>query len=306
MPDMEAILETKGDTDRPRPKNWIGWMPLAIFTALAANLHGLIPPWGLMWLLSIAIFAGFKWWTWWRAMSGGISTTVMRCVAYLFLWPGMDGRRFLSLEPRVAKPATAAWTWAVAKTAFGAGLVWGAARLAGHGLLAGWIGMVGFIFLLHFGLFAMLSLFWQRMGIIAPPLMNCPIAAGSLNDFWGRRWNSGFRDIVFGLMFLPLARRFGTTAATIATFVISGLIHELVITFPTGAGYGLPTLYFTLQGAAMIAERSRLGARFGLTRGWRGHAFALAVVTLPIFALFPPPFVLRVMVPFLEIIGALT
>jgi hypothetical protein len=135
--------------------------------------------------------------------------------------------------------------------------------------------------------------------------MNCPIAAASLSDFWGKRWNSGFRDIVFGLFFVRLAKRFGTTAAATITFVISGLIHELVITFPAGAGYGLPTLYFTLQSAALLAERSRFGTRLGLGRGWPGHAFALVVVTLPIFALFPPPFVLRVMVPFLQVIKAL-
>jgi hypothetical protein len=135
--------------------------------------------------------------------------------------------------------------------------------------------------------------------------MHCPIAAESLGDFWGKRWNSGFRDIVFGLMFIRLAKRFGTATAAFATFVISGLIHELVITFPARVGYGLPTLYFALQGAALLLERSDLGRKLGLTSGWRGHIFALAVVTLPIFALFPPPFVVRVMVPFLQIIRAL-
>jgi hypothetical protein len=55
----------------------------------------------------------------------------------------------------------------------------------------------------------------------------------------------------------------------------------------------------------MLLERSELGEKLGLTSGWRGHAFALAVVTLPIFALFSPPFVLRVMVPFLQVIRAL-
>jgi len=302
---MEALLEIKKTrfTSGHRPS--MGWTPLLGFTALAINLRGCLPPWGLMWILSIAIFAGFKWWTWWRAVGSGVFSTTSRSFAYLFLWPGMDARRFLALSPWREKPAFSSWAWAFAKTAFGAGLVWGVARLAGDGLLAGWIGMVGFIFLLHFGLFAILALFWQRLGICAQPLMNCPIAARSLSDFWGKRWNSGFRDIVFGLMFVRLAKRFGTTSAAISTFLISGLIHELVITFPASAGYGLPTFYFTLQGVAMLVERSRMDERFGLAHGWRGHAFALMIVTLPIFALFPPPFVLRVMVPFLQAIKAL-
>lgn len=302
---MEALLETKkAEVIRSR-QPWMGWAPLLAFTALAICLRGWLPPWGLMWILSIAIFAGFKWWTWWRAISNGVSDTATRSFAYLFLWPGMDARRFLALSPLSEKPALSSWAWALAKTTFGAGLVWGVARLAGHGLLAGWIGMVGFIFLLHFGIFAALALFWQRWGIDAPPLMNCPIVAASLSDFWGKRWNSGFRDIVFGLMFIRLAKRFGTTSAAIITFVISGLIHELVITFPAGAGYGLPTLYFTLQGVAMLVERSGVGGQLGLVHGWRGHAVTLIIVTLPIFALFPPPFVLRVMVPFLQVIKAL-
>ena len=217
----------------------------------------------------------------------------------------MDARRFLALSSSVPKPVFSAWIWAVGKTAGGATLVWAVARLAGHGLLAGWIGMVGFIFLLHFGLFAMLSLFWQKQGICAPRLMNCPIAASSLSDFWGRRWNAGFRDIVFGLFFLPLARRCGATVGVALTFLISGLLHELVITLPAGAAFGLPTLYFTLQGVAMLAERSPAGLRLGLDKGWPGHAFTFIFGTAPIFALFPPVFVLRVMVPFLEIIKAL-
>jgi hypothetical protein len=302
---MEALLEIRKEGAIPSRQPWMGWAPLLVFTALAISLRGWLPPWGLMWNLSIAIFAGFKWWTWWRAISSGVQTNTTRCFAYLFLWPGMDARRFLVLSPWSDKPVPSSWAWAFAKTAFGAGLVWGVARLTGHGLLAGWIGMVGFIFLLHFGLFAALALFWQRLGICAQPLMNCPIAANSLGDFWGKRWNSGFRDIVFGLMFIRLAKRFGTTSAAIITFVISGLIHELVITFPAGAGYGLPTLYFTMQGGAMLVERSNIGVRLGLALGWRGHAFALVAVTLPIFALFPPPFVLRVMVPFFQVIKAL-
>ena len=40
-------------------------------------------------------------------------------------------------------------------------------------------------------------------------------------------------------------------------------------------------------------------------RAWTGRLLTLAVVVLPIAALFPPVFVLRVMVPFFQLIHAL-
>ncbi len=307
-----------------RERLHLPWLPLILFTLAALLLTANASGWVRMWLIAIALFAGFKWWTLRRvieASAGATNTPVARAIccpgarsaqeatqarslAYLCLWPGMSVRAFL-FGTSPAKPALKQWLWALTKTLLGATLLWVCARQAGHGLLAGWIGMVGFIFLLHFGLFALLSLFWQSHVIDAPPLMKCPIAATSLHDFWGRRWNAGFRDIVFALFFYPLARRLGVTAAALATFVLSGLIHELVITVPAGADYGLPTFYFALQGAGLMLERSSLGAALGLTHGWRGRAFALGTVTLPIGALFPPVFVTGVMVPFFQLIHAL-
>jgi hypothetical protein len=332
-------------TERPR----LNWVPLVLLTTAAVALTTNAPGWARMWIIAIALFAGFKWWTWSKVVARDLrsrgevanatpnanaitiapharrsrATPTTRSFAFLFLWPGMNARTFLygaqafvlratcCPDARSAQEATPArttasqWTWALAKTLLGATLLWLIARQFGHGLLAGWIGMIGFMFLLHFGLFALLSLFWQSRGIDAPPLMKCPIAANSLHDFWGRRWNAGFRDIVFVLFFFPLARRYGTRAAALATFVLSGLIHELVITIPAGGGYGLPTLYFALQGLGLMLERTRFRAACSLTRGWPGRLFATAVVTLPIAALFPPIFVTRVMVPFFQLIHAL-
>jgi alginate O-acetyltransferase complex protein AlgI len=300
---MEALWESPAATKHHR--TWWKLSPLLAFTTAALVFRQDVPAWALMWFVAFAVFAGFKWWTWSQACEKGPRPAAARSLAYLFLWPGMGARKFLFSTDRPSRPALSAWVWAATKTILGAILLWGVARRTGQGLLAGWIGMIGIIFLLHFGLFALLSLFWQSRGVDAPPLMQCPVAAKSLHDFWGRRWNAGFHDIVFGLFFLPLARRCGATAAAILTFVISGLIHELVITVPANAGYGWPTLYFTLQGAAMTLERARLNAACSLTRNWPGRVFAWAVVVLPIFALFPPVFVLRVMVPFLHVIHAL-
>ena len=88
-------------------------------------------------------------------------------------------------------------------------------------------------------------------------------------------------------------------------FVVSGLIHDLVISLPARGGYGLPTLYFLLQGVGVTVERSQIGGGFGLGQGVRGWWFMMAVLTLPVFGLFHPWFVLRVILPFMQAIHAL-
>ena len=89
-----------------------------------------------------------------------------------------------------------------------------------------------------------------------------------------------------------------------AVFLVSGLIHELVITLPARGGYGLPTAYFLLQGLGLVLERSPLGRKLALGAGIRGRAFALMVATAPAFWLFPPVFVRNVILPMLHAIGA--
>ena len=270
--------------------------------ASAISLRGFVAPWVFMWMIAVAIFAGFKWWTWHRAVTRGIETTWFRSVAFLFFWPGMDAEKFLAPDRTVPPPPARAWIFAAGKTLFGATLMWGLARFAGQGLAAGWIGMVGFIFLLHFGLFHLLALFWQRQGIDAVPIMRWPLLARSAGDFWGRRWNAGFRDLAFGLLFTRLAGVLPPRAAMLAIFLVSGLLHELVITLPAHGAYGLPTFYFALQGLGLLAERSLPSLR----RGIMGRIFAIVLVAAPITALFPAVFVLRVMVPFFQFIGALS
>src|SRR5262249_31909327 len=150
------------------------------------------------------------------------------------------------------------WSVAFLKTLFGAAMLWALAPMFPDtgSFLKGWIGMIGLIFLLHFGFFHLLSLFWQSVGIDARPLMNAPIKATSLAEFWGRRWNSAFNCFVHDKIFRPLHRRVGAAGATMCVFLVSGLMHELVISVPAGAGYGLPTGYFLLQGVGLLFERS--------------------------------------------------
>jgi len=45
----------------------------------------------------------------------------------------------------------------------------------------------------------------------------------------------------------PLARTVGRRRALLAAFGLSGLLHEVAISLPVQAGFGLPTAYFVLQ-----------------------------------------------------------
>lgn len=284
---------------------WNPWLPLTVLLGVSLGLGPFLPRWLWMWSLSVAVFAGFKWATLAQAtLRWTRPAPARRAWGYLLAWPGMDAYSFLFVPPpRLVRGRP--WIFAAAKTCFGAVCLWGAARFLGSGLLAGWVGMVGLIFLLHFGAFHLLALFWQERGVDAPPLMDAPIRSASLGEFWSRRWNSGFRDLVFGLWFTRLKARFDARTATFALFLFSGLVHDLVISLPAGGGYGLPTAYFALQGAGLLAEHRR-GSALARWRGrWPGRVWTWLVVAGPAFWLFHPPFVRRVILPFMHAINAL-
>jgi D-alanyl-lipoteichoic acid acyltransferase DltB (MBOAT superfamily) len=257
-----------------------------------------------MWAISFGLFFGCKWLTWWQGRRPGVP--VWRNVCYLFGWPGMDAEAFLCGEHRAKKPATLSWLLAVLKTFFGVYMLWVVTPVvpAHLFLLKGWTGMVGIIFILHFGLFDALALGWQTLGIDAEPLMESPVLARSLSEFWGRRWNSAFNRLAHELVFQPLYRRIGTAAAIMTAFFVSGLVHDLILSVPARAGYGLPTAYFILQGTGVLFERSQLGRRLGLRRGGRGRLFTVAVTAIPAFWLFHPAFIRNVILPMLQAIGA--
>jgi len=260
-----------------------------------------------MWTLSAAIYAGCKWLTCWQARAQGISAGWGRSLGYLLAWPGMDAPAFLGSNTRPPKPTRKDWSLAVLKTLLGAGLFWGVARVLPqeHQLLAGWVGMLGLIFLLHFGSFHLVALLWRRAGVDAQPIMRAPALSTSLGDFWGGRWNLGFRQLSHELVFEPSRAQLGIAGATLAVFLISGLLHESVISLPAGGGYGLPTGYFLLQGLGLLVERSPLGKRLGLRRGPVGWLFTLLFTAGPAFWLFHPLFVTRVILPMMRAMGAL-
>lgn len=275
-----------------------------VSVSVAAGRHLLA--WEYMWLLAGAVFFGCKVMTLWGA-DAMARVDLGRLVGYVVGWYGLDARTFLHSRHQAGAPSTMAWAKATAKVLAGAALLWGAGRLlpATSPTLLAWIGMFGLVLMLHFGLFEILSLLWQSAGVNARPLMDRPLQAASLADFWGRRWNTAFTAFAHRNVFRPLSRKVGSATALVATFVFSGIVHDLVISVPARGGYGLPTAYFTLQALGTLFERSRLGTRLGLGHGLRGRLFTAMMTAGPAYWLFHPAFVSRVAIPFLRAVGAI-
>ena len=278
-----------------RPHRWLKWLGLAILPLLALLFTDDHAPWIMMWSLALGVGVGCKWLTFsnvnWHQVS------FRRTLAYLFAWPGMDPRPFFKNEREAIRTGLISGGLCIIS---GAVLLWIIARHMSADLLIGWVGMIALVLLLHFGAFRLLAYAWRRVGVAVAPIMKAPLAAGSVSEFWARRWNIAFHQLTHEFVFRPLHKQVGAPMALVAGFLASGLVHDLVISVPARAGYGLPTAYFLLQAIAVLLER-----RINLHGGWRGRVFLIFATFLPAFFLFHPPFIHRVFLPFMRGIGAL-
>jgi predicted DCC family thiol-disulfide oxidoreductase YuxK len=286
---------TKTAVERPPLLGFV----LFTLPVLALLVRHWVPPWVFMWLMAGAIFLACKWLTFSRARKQIVDVRLGRALGYFFLWPGMEAERFLG--PPALPDKRGNIGGAIAKFGLGGVLLFGLARFAREPLLTGWLGMIGIILILHFGIFALLAIAWRAHGIDAPPIMDSSLKSITLGEFWGRRWNGAFNQLAFEILFRPLARTAGPIISTMVAFLASGLIHELVISLPARAGYGLPAAYFLLQGCGVVIQHRLARIR----RGMAGRFFTILVVAGPAFWLFHPPFVRNVILPFMKAIGAL-
>lgn len=88
-------------------------------------------------------------------------------------------------------------------------------------------------------------------------------------------------------VFRPL-RRLPGGVAILAGFAFSAVLHEVALSLPVRACYGLPTLYFCLHGALVLVERKT---------GIESRAWTVAWVLAPVLLVFHPPFVREVVWP---------
>lgn len=289
---------------------FLTFSPLIGFSTAAFFVRPQLAPWVFMWTLAFAIFGGCKWLTLIQSLRTGAPYNLKTAGVYLTCWPGMNAATFLSREA-VTPVRYIEWAVAIMITFTGVLLTWVAVRQSPLttgsneilSLLQGWLGMTGIILMLHFGTFHLLSLTLRWLGFNAPPIMKSPLLSNSVSDFWGRRWNQPFHELT-KLVFHPLRLRLGPRPALWISFLLSGLIHELIITIPAGGGYGLPTLYFIIQGSGLLLERRLFSCRNNHTNILR-RLFCWIVVVGPAGLLFPPIFAEQIVLPMLNAIGVI-
>lgn len=158
--------------------------------------------------------------------------------------------------------------------------------------------LLAFSLILHFGLLSISAGMWRLSGVGTYYLFKTPAKSKSLNEFWSKRWNVAFSEMTSITIFRPLKDKMGNVAALITAFAFSGLLHELALSVPVDSGYGLPFLYFIIQGTLVIVEKGLINHKVKflqdglLTRMW---IFFWLVAPMPL--LFHEQFINRIIWP---------
>jgi alginate O-acetyltransferase complex protein AlgI len=222
-----------------------------------------------------------------------------RWLAFAFTWPGMQPRPFAAAPTGPLPGAGSLLGRGALRFLFG-GLLVLLARIAWTATQSRWLVSVlllcGLSFLLHFGLCNLLAGAWRLLGRPVEALFRAPLRSQNLAEFWARRWNLAFSEMTAIAIYRPLSARLGRAPALLSGFVVSGLLHEMAISLPVRAGFGLPLLYFLLHGLLVLAERRLAQAGYPL-HGWPGRAWSVFWLVAPLPLLFHRPFLAGIVWP---------
>jgi alginate O-acetyltransferase complex protein AlgI len=218
-------------------------------------------------------------------------------------WLGMKPRLFTPVERGALSGAGALIRKGAMYVLAGAALVI-LAKLAwtkvNSRLLASVLLLPGLSLLVHFGLCNLVAGAWRGRGIACDALFRAPLLSQSLGEFWARRWNLAFSEMTAIAVYRPVSERWGRPPALMAGFALSGLLHEMAISVPVRAGFGLPLLYFILHGGLVSIERALANAGRPL-EGWVGRTWAFFWLAAPLPLLFHRPFLAGVIWPLVGI-----
>lgn len=232
---------------------------------------------------------------------GARPLSIGRWLGFAALWPGMRPGPFTHRAAASLPEVRQLFLGGSARLLTGLAMVVLARQawvLTSSRLLATPPLLVGLSLVVHFGVFDVLAVAWRWQGVDCQRLFRSPLRSTNLREFWGRRWNLAFSEMTAIAIYQPLVRVAGRGPALAASFLGSGLLHELAISVPVRAGYGLPMAYFMLHGILMTVEARLAKANRPIDRvSWFGRVWTLAWLLAPLPILFHRPFLAGVVWP---------
>ncbi len=278
------MMTAKISTQKPTMTLMIPLLVMLVGLAFSGSLS----PLQRLLISTIVLFMAFK-------VAAIVKQSGPTNFAYFF-WPGIDPRPFQCARQEPVADGHR-FGHGLARLILGF-LALGFIAFFSKGLglnLSTWLAIAAILFAIHFGFSDMLSGLAQAFGWKVKPLFDSPLRTKSLSDFWSRRWNRPFVEMD-RLFFLPALSRFGMRFAVVGVFLISGLLHEFAISYPAGAGWGGPIVYFAIQSCMFLVEK-----RFRI----RGSIWTFTVVLAPLPLLFHGPFRQVCVWPLLESVSIL-
>jgi len=103
---------------------------------------------------------------------------------------------------------------------------------------------------------------WRSLGGLGLIPMRNLLTVRTPGEFW-LRWNIPAQQFFHEYVFIPAGGRRHWARGVMATFLVSGLIHEYVLGIAAGRVLGSQMAYFVLQGIAVVVWRRSL-APFGM------------------------------------------
>jgi hypothetical protein len=216
-----------------------------------------------MFALISTVFVGMKVITTAVSFKGESSMLTFRqWLAFVFMWAGMRAEIFEHSGSESLPGAKRMVLNGLSKIGIGLVLIFASHRLVDVEMnaslqyfLINTLLLTAFSLILHFGILTISAGIWRHFGVDAYLLFNEPLKAKTLNEFWSKRWNIAFSEMTSIAVFRPLKQIVNSQSALLIAFIFSGILHEMAISAPVNSGYGLPMIYFAIQGLAASLEK---------------------------------------------------
>jgi hypothetical protein len=216
----------------------------------------------------------------WQKADGATFQSPLGFFLFFFAWPGISVTGFTKRE-RIPESTGLRFleSWIAFLVGIGILIVvslWG----RGESTLLNYVALLSILLIIHLGLLEAIADGIRLCGFSPMSLFNRPYLATSLRDFWSVRWNRAFVDMSKIFIMKPLKNKISSATLTFSIFVISGILHELAISYADGVSWGKPFLYFVVQGVGMEIEKKIKFPKF----------FQWCWILIPAPLLFSPAF----------------